>query len=103
VLRERFLDRPLPGLWGVREWPRGVSRAGDIDSGPLPLGLSPAATGFAIASARRLNDAWTLQRLLDTAELAGFSLELGGRRRYLLAPLVGDAILLAARAPLQLR
>ena len=103
VLRERFLDRPLPGLWGVREWPRGVSRAGDIDSGPLPLGLSPAATGFAIASARRLSDARTLQRLLDTAELAGFSLELGGRRRYLLAPLVGDAILLAARAPLQLR
>jgi hypothetical protein len=42
-----------------------------------------------------------LQRLLDTAELAGFSLELAGRRRYLLAPLVGDAILLAARAPLQ--
>ncbi len=70
VLRERFLDRPLPGLWGVREWPRGVSRAGDVDSGPLPLGLSPAATGFAIASARRLNDTWTLQRLLDTAELA---------------------------------
>ena len=101
VLCERFLDRPLPGLWGVRGWPRGVSRAGDVDSGPLPLGLSPAATGFAIASARRLSDTWTLQRLLDTAELAGFSLELGGRRRYLLAPLVGDAILLAARAPLQ--
>jgi hypothetical protein len=40
-------------------------------------GLSPAATGFASASARRLIDAWTLQRLLDTVELAGFSLELG--------------------------
>jgi hypothetical protein len=100
-LLQQFLDRPLPGLWGLREWPRGMDRGGDIDSGPLPFGLSPAATGFAIASARRMSDAQTLQRLLDTAELAGFSLELAGRRRYLLAPLVGDAILLAARAPLQ--
>ena len=101
TLHERFLDRPLPGLWGLREWPQGVERVGDVDSGPLPLGLSPAGTGFAVASARRLADALTLQRLLDTAELAGFSLELAGRRRYLLAPLVGDAILLAARAPLR--
>ena len=101
TLHERFLDCPLPGLWGLREWPRGVQRGGDVDSGPLPLGLSPAGTGFAIASARRLGDVLTLQRLLDTAELAGFSLELAGRRRYLLAPLVGDAILLAARTPLR--
>lgn len=101
AMREQFLARPLPGLWGLREWPQGVERSGDVDSGPLPLGLSPAGTGFAIASARRLGDAWTLQRLLDTAELAGFSIEIGGRRRYMLAPLVGDAILLAARAPLR--
>lgn len=103
TLRARFVDRPLPGLWGLREWPKGVERSGDVDSGPLPLGLSPAGTGFASASARRLGDSWMLQRLLDTAELAGFSLELAGRRRYLLAPLVGDAILLAARAPLRPR
>ena len=103
TLRARFLDRPLPGIWGLREWPHGDGRSGDIDSGPLPLGLSPAGTGFALASAVRQKDAQTVQRLLDTAELAGSSLELAGRRRYLLAPLVGDAILLAARAPLTLR
>lgn len=103
TLRGHFLHRPLPGLWGLREWPLGVDRGGDIDSGPLPLGLSPAGTGFALASAVRLGDTETEQRLLDTAELAGSSFELGGRRRYLLAPLVGDAILLAARAPLVFR
>lgn len=103
TLRARFLHRPLPGLWGLREWPHGDGRSGDIDSGPLPLGLSPAGTGFALASAVRQKDTQTVQRLLDTAELAGFSLELGGRRRYLLAPLIGDAILLAARAPIELR
>lgn len=102
ALRDRFLARPIPGVWGLREWPRGVERSGDIDSGPLPLGLSPAGTGFALASAVRIGDAETAQRLLDTAELAGSSIDLAGRRRYLLAPLVGDAILLAARAPLVL-
>lgn len=103
TLRGRFLDRPLPGIWGLREWPRGVDRGGDVDSGPLVLGLSPAGTGFAVAAAQRIGDRETLQRLLDTAEVAGSSVQLGGRRRYLLAPLVGDAILLAARAPLVLR
>lgn len=100
-LLDSFLDCPIPGIWGFREWPRGVARGGDIDSGPLVLGLSPAATGFAIASARRMGDAHTMQQLLDTAELAGFSIEFSDRRRYLLAPLVGDATILAARAPLQ--
>lgn len=100
TLRDRFLHRPLPGLSGLREWPHGDERGGDIDSGPLVLGLSPAGTGFALASAVRHHDVQTMQRLLDTAELAGSSIELAGRRRYLLAPLVGDAILLAARAPL---
>jgi len=99
-LRTRFLDQPLPGVTGLREWPRGVDRPGDVDSGPLLLGLSPAATGFTVALARRFADADTLQGLLDTAELAGFTADLRGRRRYLLAPLVGDAILLAARSPL---
>ena len=103
TLRGHFLDRPLPGIWGLREWPRGVARGGDVDSGPLLLGLSPAGTGFAVAAAQRVGDRETLQRLLDTAEVAGSSVQIGGRRRYLLAPLVGDAILLAARAPLVVR
>jgi hypothetical protein len=101
ALRKNFLDQPVPGLLGVREWPRGVDRSGDVDSGPLALGLSPAATGFTVALARRAGDQGTLRGLLDTAELAGFSLSWRGRRGYLTAPLVGDAILLAARAPLR--
>lgn len=100
ALRTRHLDAPIPGVLGVREWPRGVDRGGDVDSGPLLLGLSPAATGFTLALARRAEDTTTLQGLLDTAELAGFSFEFRGRRSYLTAPVVGDAIVLSARAPL---
>lgn len=101
ALRKAFLDAPIPGVLGVREWPRGVERGGDVDSGPLLLGLSPAATGFTVALARRAGDQGTLRGLLDTAEIAGFSVSWRGRRGYLTAPLVGDAILLAARAPLR--
>jgi hypothetical protein len=92
-LTDRMLDSPLPGLYGIREWPMGVSRHGDVDSGPLILGLSPSATAFTIGTARQLGDITVLQGLLDTAEFAGHSLILGTGRRYLACPLVGDAIL----------
>ena len=38
-----------------------------------------------------------LGALLDTAEIAGFTFQWNGERRYLLAPLVGDAIVLAMK------
>jgi hypothetical protein len=96
-LREAMVEWPLPGFAGVREHPRGVEGRGDVDSGPLLLGISPSATGFAIASARRHGDRALLDGLLATAELAGFTVQSGGKRRYLSAPLVGDAIVLAMR------
>jgi hypothetical protein len=39
----------------------------------------------------------SLTGLLRTAEAAGFTWSFNGRRQYLLAPLLGDAIILAAR------
>ncbi len=76
------------GLRGIRE---GLSQ-GDVDSGPLVLGISPSATGFVLGDAT-LRDRPERDGLLRTAELVGFSF--GGR--YLTAPLVGDAIVLAAK------
>jgi hypothetical protein len=85
------------GLVGIREYPHGVAGFGDVDSGPVLLGLSTSATGFAIAGARRAANAGLTGELLDTAELVGMSVQWGGKRRYLLAPLVGDAIVLAMK------
>lgn len=73
------------------------SGGGDVDSGPLVLGLSPAATGFAIALARRTEDADHLGAWLATAEWAGLTVSWGGERHYAFSPLVGDAIVLAAK------
>jgi len=74
----------------------GCSGAGDVDSGPLVFGASPSATGFALALAKRSRDVVRLGDDLATAEWAGLGFSLGGRRRYVLAPLVGDAVVLAA-------
>jgi len=43
------------------------------------------------------NDQHTLAELLRTAEAVGSTGSFAGRRRYLLAPLPGDAVMLAAR------
>ncbi len=85
------------GVHGIREYPKGDDRGGDVDSGPLVFGLSPSGTGFAIAGATLVGDDVGKLELLRTAELVGTSVGTGAGRRYAAAPLVGDAILLAMR------
>lgn len=80
-------------LHGLRERPRGIDTGGDVDSGPLILGVSPSATGFMLGAARLDGDGARVRGVLTTAELVGVSF--GGR--YLFSPLVGDAITLAAK------
>lgn len=82
---------------GIREYPLGVEGKGDVDSGPVILGLSPSGTGFAIAGATLAGDDGYKLELLRTAELVGTTMGTDGQRRYVFAPLVGDAILLAMR------
>ncbi|MDX2012797.1 MAG: hypothetical protein SFW67_21545 [Myxococcaceae bacterium] len=79
------------GALAVREWPAGVDRGGDVDSGPLVFGLSPSATGFAMAGPALTNDVERLSALRVTAETVGVTVN----DRFLLSPLVGDAIVLA--------
>jgi hypothetical protein len=42
----------ISGFVGIREYPQGQAGSGDIDSGTLMFGVSPAATSFTIASSR---------------------------------------------------
>ncbi len=59
--------------------------------------LSTSGTGFAVAGARLFEDSEMLGGLLYTAEAVGSSWDANGTRRYLLAPIVGDAIMLAIK------
>jgi hypothetical protein len=53
--RERFLTRVGPVV-GFREWPPGVERRADVDSGPIVFGVGTAASAFAIAAAKSQGD-----------------------------------------------
>ncbi|MBL8935475.1 MAG: hypothetical protein JNM69_13045 [Archangium sp.] len=95
LFSEFGVELPLGGF-AIREWPRGVDRGGDVDSGPLLFGLSPSATGFAFAGAAFFSNSKRLHQLLVPAEVVGTSIGFD-HRRALFAPLVGDAIMLATR------
>lgn len=98
MLHDRMADTAAFSLvHGIREYPKGSEGAGDVDSGPVVLGLSPSGTGFALAGATLAGDDEFKLELLRTAELVGTSVRTGEGTRYLFAPLVGDAILLAMR------
>jgi hypothetical protein len=91
-------DDDVFGLFGAVCEFEDCKGEGDVDSGPLVRGASPSATGFAIALARRSGDEKWLGRLLGTAEWAGLGFGWSGKRRYVFAPLVGDAVVLAAKS-----
>ncbi len=95
ALRDHFRKSLGPFGGGVCEYAECAIGAGDVDSGPLVRGISPAATGFGLAAARTLGDERWLDDLLSTAEWVGVTIP-GARRRFALGPLVGDAIVVAA-------
>ena len=53
----------LGPLIGFREWPPGVERPGDSDSGPIILGIGTAASALSIAAARANGDEAIAQHL----------------------------------------
>lgn len=86
----------FPGAAALKENFDG-SWEGDVDSGPVIFGYSPSGTGFGIGCARAARDSAFLSQLLLTAEIVGCSIDWNGQRHYLLAPLVGEAIMLAMK------
>ncbi len=85
------------GLGVVREYAPadcggGQACHGDIDSGPLILGASIAATGFSLGAARRLGDDAWFRALWATTRTFGQPLPGGG---FATGGPLGDAIMLA--------
>jgi hypothetical protein len=64
----------LPFACGFREYPPGVDRKPDDDSGPIVLGIGVAASGIALGAAKTMGDVSTYSRLKTagaTASLFG--------------------------------
>jgi hypothetical protein len=85
----------LLGFGFIREYPDGASGPGDIDSGPLIFGISPSATGFLMAPARRFGDRAQFVALHRTAHLMGAPVAREEGRGYVTGGPLGNAILLA--------
>jgi hypothetical protein len=80
---------------GIREYPRGRDGPGDVDSGPVILGISVSATGFALAPARAFGDREAFVALYRTVDLFGLPNGDGDRRRFSTGGPIGNALLLA--------
>ncbi|MEV7870559.1 hypothetical protein AB0P17_31685 [Streptomyces sp. NPDC088124] len=92
--RDRYVVSPLGLGPTVREYPRGLDGPADVDSGPLPLGVSLSATVVAIGAAQVHGDAPLAGALANYSELAGLPVRTPWTKRYAfgLVP-VGDAFL----------
>jgi hypothetical protein len=92
--RDRYLVRPLGLGPAVREYPKGMDGPGDVDSGPLPLGVSLSATVVTIGAAQVNGDERLAGALANYGELAGLPIDTPRTKRYALGLLpIGDAFL----------
>jgi hypothetical protein len=83
------------GFGAIREYAPGHSGPGDVDSGPVVLGVSVSATGFALAVARATGRSTSFERLYRTTELFGAPTLSDRRLRFLTGGPIGNALLLA--------
>jgi hypothetical protein len=97
--RELFLDRPLALGPAVREYPDGVDGPADVDSGPLPLGISLSATVVTLGAARVHRDSSLAGALGNFGDVAGLPLDTFATRRYAFGAVpIGDAFLAWAKS-----
>jgi hypothetical protein len=83
------------GFGAIREYADGHDGPGDVDSGPVLLGVSVSATGFALAPARAFGYQDAFTRIYRTTELFGVRVGSGERARFATGGPIGNALLLA--------
>jgi len=86
--KKTFVTNRL-GMTGALEYPPGTpAGAGDVDSGPLILGLSPVASAVTQAAARANGDTGLADQLNREIELLGMPWQPGNQRTYLFGQLL---------------
>jgi hypothetical protein len=88
-------EATLLGFGAIQEYADGHHGLGDIDSGPVLLGVSVSATGFALAPARAFGYREAFERIYRTTELFGVHAEGGDRAHFATGGPIGNALLLA--------
>ncbi len=95
---QRFRDLHVVSPLGlgpaVREYPEGVDGPADVDSGPLPLGVSLSATVVTLGAAQVHGDAPLAEALANHVELVGLPVDTPWTKRYAFGVMpIGDAFL----------
>lgn len=85
----------LLGFCGIREYAPGFDGKGDGDAGPMMMGVSVGATGFALGAARAHGDGDLYRELYRSAHLAGVPVGAGGKTKFAAGGALGNALLLA--------
>lgn len=91
---KRHLARAPLGFGMVREYAY-EGGPGDIDSGPLVLGMSISATGFSLGSARVAGDLEHFESVYRTAHLFGAPTSTGSSTAFVTGGPLGNALMLA--------
>lgn len=94
---KKYMLRSIPGFAAFKEYPTGNLFKIDCDTGPVIFGLGGTATGFSVAGARWSQDKKLLPELLRTIEMFGATVTKNTMKRYIVSPIVGDAIMLAMK------
>jgi hypothetical protein len=95
-------ERTVLGFGGVREYAEGFDGKGDLNAGPMVLGMSVGATGFGLGAARMNGDRTMYRDLYRSTSLLGIPVATDGRTVFATGGVLGNALLLAmltARAP----
>jgi hypothetical protein len=83
------------GFCGIREYAPGFHGPGDVDAGPIVMGVSVGATGFALGAARAHGDGDLYRELYRSAHLVGVPVGAGGNTKFAAGGALGNALLLA--------
>jgi hypothetical protein len=88
-------QRSFLGFVAIREYAEGYSGSGDVDSGPVVLGTSVTATGFAVGAARANGRQAFFDGLVRTVHAFGAPTVTGEGERFAVAGPFGDAVMLS--------
>ncbi|HEY0741669.1 MAG TPA: hypothetical protein VGD40_09405 [Chryseosolibacter sp.] len=91
--RAHFVDEHFD-LAFIREYPKGSSGSGDIDSGPVFFGIGSAATLAGMHTLALYNDSYSAAKIRNQVEAFGFPFTSDGKKNFLFGKLpIADAFI----------
>jgi hypothetical protein len=98
LYKEKFVSTAL-GLPSIREYPKGQSGYGDIDSGPVILGVGFAGTIVSVSTFSVLGDPDLSENQYKTINAFGFSQKTSDTKKYIFGQLpIADAFIAWSRS-----